>query len=260
MLVVIWYLYARNLSEIHHNYDFRLNPNFPYDSAVIPHVLKKVIVQWLPELYINYAEFVLFCVGVYIITKRRFINLKNFIMLYLSSFVLYAIAFLPMFEYHDYYAIPALPMLIVLTTVGFAHLVSQSQLKRWVGIFTLTLLVLLPILGAVRSLSRFEKASRPWDLLTIEQHLNQVIPDKQALIIAAGDDSPNIYLYFMHRKGWAVGNILSESELLNMKRNGAKYLVSSSRNLESQENVLKHLRHISDYGNFRVFAIEDTLQ
>jgi len=257
VIVSIWYLYARYLSMTYHNFDFRLNSNFPYELAVIPKVLKKVFVQWLPELYLNYAEFTFFCVGVYVVVKGRYKNAKRFVLLYLSLFVLYFVTFLPMFEIHDYYAIPALPMLIVLTTVGFIHLVNQSEFKRWVRNFTLIMIFIMPILGSIRSLSRFEGAERPWDLMTIEQHLNKVVPDNQSLIIAAGDNSPSTYLYFMHRKGWPVADKLEEDQLIEMKNNGAKYLVSSSRELESKENILKHLNIISEYGSFKIFALKN---
>lgn len=121
----------------------------------------------------------------------------------------------------------------------------------------MTLLAVLPVLGLVRSLSRFEGAGRPWDLMTIEQHLDEVVPQRQALIVAAGDDSPSIYLYYMHRKGWAVAEKLSENELTEMKSHGAKYFVSSSRLLEKQEDLAKHLVQISEHGSFRVFALQE---
>ncbi|MGB2867022.1 MAG: glycosyltransferase family 39 protein, partial [Bacteroidota bacterium] len=132
VLAGLWYLYARYLSDTYHNYDFRLNANFPYPLDVVLPVLKKVFVQWLPELFINYAEFVFFCVGIFILTRGTVMPVGRFVLLYLSVFALYAIAFLPMFEIHDYYAIPALPMLVVLTTVGFAHLVTRSEFLLWV--------------------------------------------------------------------------------------------------------------------------------
>ena len=85
-----------------------------------------------------------------------------------------------------------------------------------------------------------------------------VLPNKQILIIAAGDDSPSIYLYFMHRKGWAVGDKISEDQLLEMLQKGAAYLISSSRSLESTAEIKKHLSFVSTYGTFRIFALPET--
>lgn len=42
-IVVLWYLYARYLSEVHHNYDFRLESNFPYSLTLVPHATEKSI-------------------------------------------------------------------------------------------------------------------------------------------------------------------------------------------------------------------------
>jgi hypothetical protein len=95
-------------------------------------------------------------------------------------------------------------------------------------------------------------------LFTIENRLDTIIPNKQNLIIAAGDDSPSIYLYFMHRKGWAVDKMITEEQLLDMRQKGATFLVSSSRSLESPAEIKKHLSFISEYGSFNVFALRDT--
>jgi 4-amino-4-deoxy-L-arabinose transferase-like glycosyltransferase len=256
-LIVAWYLYARFLSSTYHNFDFRLVSNFPYPFSTIPIVLRKVFVQWLPELYINYPLFIFFCVGAYVLVKEKERNVTEFMLLYSIPFLAYAVMFLPMFEIHDYYAIPALPMTVLLTTVGFERMLRRSESKRWIWRLTLAILLIMPIVGSVRSLSRFESADRPHDLLTIEDHLDRVIPDRNSLIIAAGDVSPSIYLYFMHRKGWPVGEDLKENQLIDWERNGAQYLVSSSRELESRPDIAKHLLSLSEYGRFRIYALRD---
>jgi 4-amino-4-deoxy-L-arabinose transferase-like glycosyltransferase len=256
-IVGAWYLYARFLSDMYHNYDFRLHSNFPYAISLIPDVLKKVFVQWLPELYMNYAQFIFFCVGVYYFKTKSSKSIHQFILLYGLTFLVYMTAFLPMFEIHDYYALPALPLLILLATEGFRHMVDWSESNRWTGRLVMILLLALPILGSIRSLSRFEGAGRPRDLMTIESHLDNVIPDKSDRIIAAGDDSPSIYLYFMHRKGWPLAEELTENQLLEMMNLGATHLVSSSRLLESKSFIAKHLVPLSEYGMFRVFALKD---
>jgi 4-amino-4-deoxy-L-arabinose transferase-like glycosyltransferase len=258
VIVGVWYFYARYLSNTYHNFDFRLNSNFPYDPYVAFSVLKKVFIQWLPELYINYAQFILFCVGIYYLRRINNKTVQYFLLFYTLGYLAYMAVFLPMFQIHDYYAIPAIPLLIVLVTSGFQWMLEQSETRLWAGRLTILLLMLVPVLGSVRALSRFEGAEKPWDLFTIENHLNMVLPNKQILIIAAGDDSPSIYLYFMHRKGWAVGDKISEDQLLEMLQKGAAYLISSSRSLESTAEIKKHLSFVSTYGTFRIFALPET--
>ncbi len=255
--VLTWYLYARYLSNTFGNTDFLLQPKFPYPFSVIPQILRKVIVQWLPELYINYAEFIFFSIGIYFLMKNydNYKSVKKFISIYLGAFILYFIAFLPMFEYHDYYAIPILPVLIIICTIGFEKVLEISYSKKLVYWFVLILLIIMPILGSVRALSRFERASKPYDLFTIEKHLDKVIPDKRDLIIAIGDDSPSIYLYFMHRKGWAIGNKITMEQLDILKSKGAKYIVSST-NISETPEILENIQLISNYGQFKIYVIK----
>src|SRR5258706_4103774 len=57
--VAAWYLWARHLSEVHHNHDFMLASKLPYPIAIVPGVARKVLMQWLPEVYSSYPQFVL---------------------------------------------------------------------------------------------------------------------------------------------------------------------------------------------------------
>ena len=257
VIVLLWYLYARYLSEVHHNFDFRLEPNFPYSAALIPQVLKKVFVQWLPELYINYPAFILFLVGCYALGRTSSSATKTFLWLYLLPFAAYFVFFLPMFDIHDYYAMPVLPALVVISVLGLKTVSEYAQQKRWVAGMAIGLLVIVPIVGSVRALSRFEGATIDEDLMAIEHCLDKALPDKQALVIAANDDSPSIYLYFMHRKGWHATASTSTKEFQRMIQDGARYLICDSRNLEAREDIRPHITEIATCGRFNIFTLKE---
>ncbi len=256
-LVAAWYLYARYLSEVHHNTDFRLESNFPYSPSLIPHILRKVFVQWLPELYINYPAFVFFLLGCVALGRVENKEVRTLLWLYLIPFAVYFVFFLPMFDIHDYYAIPLLPVLVVITVLGLKRIPDHSKTMRWVPGVAVTLLLIVPVVGSVRSLSRFEGAYIDPDLMASEQALDNAIPDRKALVIAAHDDSPSIYLYFMHRKGWHATDAVSASDFRQMIRDGAKYLVSDSRTLEERLDVRDHLTEVSSFGRFKIFRLKD---
>jgi hypothetical protein len=254
-VVLVWYLYARYLSEFHHNYDFRLESNFPYSISVVPHVLKKVIVQWLPELYINYPAFVFFIAGCIAVGRTEGASLRTFLALYLVPFAVYFVFFLPMFDIHDYYAIPLLPVLVIVTVQGLKTVRDVSVSRRWVPGIAVGLLALVPVIGSVRALSRFEGASIDGALMASEQCLDNVIPDRKALVIAASDISPSIYLYFMHRKGWHATDSVATADFQQMIQDGAQYLISDSRRLEGREGIREHLTEVSPCGRFNVFKL-----
>lgn len=79
--IAVWYLYARHLSSVHQNYDFSLAFIFPSNFNSFLETVNRVFVQWLPELYINYAEFILFILGLFVIWKQKsqFLDLKTFL-------------------------------------------------------------------------------------------------------------------------------------------------------------------------------------
>jgi len=252
-VVAAWVLFARHLSEVHHNNDFILAANLPSEFSAALQVLKKIFTAWLPELYINYAEFAFLVVGVSALAKFGHRQVIRFASIYAMALMGFIYLQLPMFEIHDYYMLPSLPLLITLVVLGFDRLVRLSATRTWIGVLTLVLLIAVPIIGTFRALPRFSRATVREGLLLIDDHLDRVIPDRSALIIAASDRSPSIYLYFMHRKGWSTTEDVADEALLEMIDSGAEYLVSDSRKLEERSGIRRHLTMLSSFGDFNIF-------
>jgi len=250
--VGVWYLYAQHLSELHHNFDFKLSVSFPYSLSIVPEVAKRVFIQWLPELYVNYAEFIFVIIGVFAL-RRSNTFLKGFLALYLAGLAVFMVAMFPMLEMHDYYMIPALPLLVTIATVGIRDACEWSTRSKSRSFLILLLLLLVPIVGSIRALSRFEGATIEPEMLTIERYLDAVVPDRRRLVIAASDSSPSIYLYFMHRKGWSVTEGISAGAFEDLIRRGARYLVSDSRLLDQRPEIAKDLVLMSTVGKFKIF-------
>ena len=76
--------------------------------------------------------------------------------------------------------------------------------------FLIALIVTVPILGSVRALERYERGLRdtPYEQITLEAHLLQVIPDKDALVMIT-DESKSIKLYYANRNGWNIPENIS---------------------------------------------------
>ncbi|MCI0706428.1 MAG: glycosyltransferase family 39 protein [Ignavibacteriae bacterium] len=250
-----WYMYARYLSDIHQNYGFRLYAEFPFPLSVIPHVANRVFVQYLPELYVNYAEFIFVVVGVVTAIRSRGSDLNRFLLLYAGGTALFMVSMFPMFVEQDYYMMPVIPLLIFLATLGLKRAWNWALEKPARVRLIVFLLVLVPILGSIRALSRFEGATIDHELMAMEQHLNVIVPDRTALLVAASNRSPSIYLYYMHRKGWPATDQLPTDTLRSYVKKGAQYLVSDSRVLEERVRPEIRLDSLVSFGRFTVFRL-----
>jgi 4-amino-4-deoxy-L-arabinose transferase-like glycosyltransferase len=255
-----WYAYARYLSNTYNNYDFLLGWKLPYDLHTALYCTKKMLIVWLPEMYLNYGAFILFMVGIYSLCKtaKKTKTLSLFLSTVGIGLLCFIIVMLPMLDVHDYYMIPSLPFLLTISVTGAMFLIEKYERENSSKVSKILLYILIicvPILGGFRGLSRFVNGLKtaPNDLLTIEPALNTIIPDNQALVIATDDVSPSILLYYFHRKGWSAQENISSGRIFEMHEQGAKYLISNSRALESRPEIHAKIDSIGSYERFRVF-------
>jgi hypothetical protein len=253
-----WYLHARSLSLAAANHDFKLQSAFPYPLSTVPRLLKVVFLQWLPEFYLTYGAFVLFVIGLALLVRGRGLREEGSPMyeaLYASGSLAFIAAELPMLDVHDYYLIPVLPLLIMVALHGWRWLTRAGASPRQHAV-ALALLAAVLVLGPVRGLSRFSKDPPRPDLLTLEACLDRVVPDRLTRIVAAADKSPSIYLYFMHRKGWSVTESIGPADFERMVREGAGYLVSDSRRLETRPEIGAYLgEERGQCNSFRIYPL-----
>ena len=253
--VIAWYAWARHLSAANHNFDFMLSSKLPYPLALVPGVARKVLLQWLPEVYVSYPQFMLALLGVEVLWRRDEKGLRALFAAYGLGLLAYAVAVLPMLDMHDYFMTPMVAPLLVLVLLGLhrlAGLARNLRAARW----ALALLVIAAaVVGPWRALTRFGRSQPNRDLLAMEKRLPALIPYPKALVVAASDRSPSIYLYYMHRKGWSVREDVQTDTLRSMVARGAHFLVSDSRALESRADIQSLLIPAGSVGGFNVFRL-----
>ena len=259
VVIAAWYLYARHLSNVHQNYDFSLAFIFPPDFNSFLETAKRVFIQWLPELYINYSEFILFVLGLFVIWKYKsqFTNLKLFFKYFALGVLLFMLVRFPLLLEHDYYMVPSLPLLIGISTIGIYFIrekISQSKYYKFWLCLSLAIIITIPILGTVRAFERFERGLKdtPHEQLTLETHLSQAIPYKDALIMIT-DESKSIKLYYANRKGWNIPINISVETFNDIISNGAKYLISDSRTFENRKGIRNRIHLLSSYYSFNIY-------
>ncbi len=74
--------------------------------------------------------------------------------------------------------------------IGFERLCASAGARGVLAV----VLGACAIVGPWRGQSRLESAQPDVELISMKMHPRQVIPERDALIVAAGDPSPSIYL------------------------------------------------------------------
>jgi hypothetical protein len=252
--VLAWYAWARYLATQGPEL-FLLRWMFPYSLRLIPELGGKVLFQWLPEMAVSYPEAALVALGVWQLARTDPLALRAPVLAYTGGVVLFLTAMLPQLRVHDYYLMPALPLLVLLATLGVAWLDEARRAERAGARAALAVVAMAcAIVGPARGLSRLEGAHPDAELVAMEGHLGHVIPEPDALVVAANDSTGCIYLYFMHRKGWTL--LEDEPQRLpGLIARGARYLISDSRALEGRPEVAPLLVPLSTHGRFKVFRL-----
>jgi hypothetical protein len=255
LAVLAWYAWARHLSDVHHNHDFLLATKLPYDPAIVPGIARKVLLQWLPEMYVSYPQFALALLGAFSLRRAAAPGLGAFAIAFTAGLVAYGAAELPMLEMHDYFMMPVVALLLVLVLAGLHRLAAAAPGHPAARVALAALLLASAVVGPWRALSRFARAHPRADLAAVEARLPALAPDRTQLVIVASDPSPSIDLYGIHRKGWSVTADVEPDSLRSMIAQGARWLVSDSRALEERPAVRPLIDSVGSVGAFRVFRL-----
>jgi hypothetical protein len=260
-IIATWYLFARHLSTSNGSTEFLLAIRPLAGASRLFKIAHRVFLQWLPEMYINYAEFIFMIIGIYalIIERSMFVHFRLFLYWYGGGVLIYMFSMFSMLGEHDYYMIPSLPILVGVATIGIYSLkqrIYESHKKKWWKPVFIVLLVAIPVFGYARGFSRLNKGMK-WlshEQMTLAEHLRNSNLDQEALVIIT-DDSPSVHLYYARRKGWWITENVSVGEFNRMIDDGAKYLISDSRILETRGEIMRHAVHLMNYGSFNIYEL-----
>ncbi len=160
--------------------------------------------------------------------------------------------------FHDYYLLPMVPFLAIAIAAGGSHLLQQ---RRWalVGWMALILLLGAPLMTYRRIHPRWQpdQAEFNRDLAIYQSALRVAVPD-DALVVAGPDVSHNIFLYYIHKKGWTwdANQPLDASKLQAWRDAGAKYFYCDDRNVDGHPAIQALLGPpIGSWGTVRVYAL-----
>ncbi len=235
-----------------------LGNDLPF-SAILK-FMQFIFFSTLPELLLNYGSVLFFLAGFYFLFRNKAYRNEKFSLILVVSILVLAYY---LFEAntirtgHDYYLFPFLPLLFMLVAYGAYNLCLLHTVTKYL---TFTLLMLLPLLAYLRIQGRWDYRNVQGfkkDLLVYKDELRNIVP-KESLVVAGNDDSHFIFLYFIDKKGWGFDwDYLPASSLKLMIEKGAQYLYSTSRIIESNEDIKHYLDSLLiEKGSIKVFRLK----
>ncbi len=258
-ITISWYLFAVARIEKSGLNDFGILFNPETDFAEALQIISSNLISDLPESILNFSTFVFFLFSLFILFKKKRINklIGIPILVWSGILVIYHLIELGQMKHHDYYMMPYLPVLCILSAHG-AYWMLESRLVS----FAFFLLFLQPILAGIRIIpARFlsEEKGAGSILQNMESlsRLKKAVPDS-SLCVVGPDNSRCIFFYFLHKKGFGFGDqIITGNELKEYRKKGARYLYSSSRDWINKPDISNLLgQKLAQEGDIQVYSLK----
>lgn len=195
--------------------------------------LQHNFVSTLPELFINYSALVLFAAGVFFIFRKKVVAKRGLTLYFFAG--LAAVIFYTLFELnmiakvHDYYLFPYLPFLFLIVLFGFREL--RAGQNKFMKVLAVVCVVCMPVTAFLRCNTRWNLESPGFNSTFLEKkdELRKLIPER-AICLTGNDDSENINLYYLDRKGYAFWEDKIDSAMISgYVKKGVQYLVSDAQ-------------------------------
>lgn len=272
ILLFAWYLYARHYNTIHNGGNFLIGvmPIWNMDGEQIRLTLDAIRehIKWdyfrLETLVFLAAAWLILLV--FYPKNRRLINQ---LLLFLSAgFVSFIILFFEALKDHDYYVIN-LYILFPVVLLGLFFLLKDNLPKIYCSILLRVLLVafLFHNIDFTRrrisgryspdSFMNREYATRLHYYREIGPYLDSLGIGKNDRVISISDNSINITLYLMNRKGWTNYNIENDSSrMAEHIGQGACYILSHEE--VQNESLLPFFRNpAGEFHGIRIYDVRD---
>ncbi|AHJ99553.1 ArnT family glycosyltransferase [Hymenobacter swuensis] len=262
---IAWYAYALHLIKESGLTDFGLEVRSATSLATALDILKDNVVSDTPELLLNFASFGLLLLGLMALVRER--KWRNFwflpILVWVLALVVYHLLELRQMDYHQYYMLPHVPILLLLAVLGAGWLYRQPG--RWAGLLLALLLLAQPVLAFVRiAPPRWMRGPRdiaPEFYYEASRHQLRTAAPDSALCIVGPDESGCIYFYFLHKKGFGFSDrnelfapdSIGQPYLSRCLQRGARFLYTDDSMLVTDPRLRQYNgRVVQKTGRFRV--------
>jgi 4-amino-4-deoxy-L-arabinose transferase-like glycosyltransferase len=218
-IVAAWFIQARAISSRSLNPEyFYLGGNWQEIAASLQTAAfyQNVFLTWLWELAIGLPLVIFFLIGV--VQAER--PLRSLFLWWAGAcFLSFFATARHMATPHDYYMLPLVPPLALMTGFGIDRLAAREG-KWWRGL-TAVLLLAAPVVTIARTSHHY---GMPYNFAAGRSFVRKVIPEGE--LVVALDWIPGYLLYRTGHKGWRIGGDDTKT-LTEAVQAGAQYLAVS---------------------------------
>ncbi|MCB9229504.1 MAG: glycosyltransferase family 39 protein [Deltaproteobacteria bacterium] len=204
-----------------------LGPEWIRSFSHFVEVSRSAIGLWFTELTLGHVGMLFFLIGIFlslrILKKKGEITLNRlFWLLWGLSASIFSLFFFPLYQLHAYYQTHILLPACYLAAMG---LEAALMHQRWRKI-AVVLICVAPVCTAFRIIPRWiSHKNVPDALLSHSETFRQQIPQDE-LVLIMGDSTPNVFLYYLERKGLVLKHFEgSSAEISALYGKGFRWLL-----------------------------------
>ncbi len=243
VIAALWYfIWVPYLQDTYHYYLFFPKGIIEGIQEIIP-----LIPDYLKKFYFSalhsYIAFIMFLTGLYYFIKGDNKIAKYGIGIISIVFFVFTLKTGAVFPLHNYYVIPYVPVMALITSVFISKIPKRYQ-------YILLLIISIEAIGNQQH-DFFIKNSELYKL-ELDNITKEVIPKNKLIIINGGESAQSIY--FSHRKGWTINNqqALNRRYIDSLSNIGAEYLIIDKNRLENIELNYKILYSDTNYSIYKL--------
>lgn len=242
---VAWRIWMRQYPEGIPNYVFLINEGgIRFKGAFF----RWLIAERLAKLILTAAGFSLFILGLIRKPQNRE---KLFYLSYLFSVIVYFSYFASGNVRHDYYQIPAIPILSIYMAIGTKTLLDLKSnfINRAVAPLVALFLISFMFVFGFYEIRGYYWINRP-QIVEAGIAVDRLLPKDATIVAPYGGDAA--FLYQTNRRGYPI----TDRSLEKFIDNGTKYLVSVEVNDAGIQNLVKNCKVIEQTPNYVIVEME----
>lgn len=240
IIVFIWYSYANHYNSIHNSGNFLIGVLPIWEMSELS--IQKTLLAIKDHIKWDYLRaetffFSVFTVIIGLLFTRNNKHLKQFLFFMMAGVISFCILFFGALKDHDYYTVNLFVILPFIFLVGI-KLINQ----KYPGFSSSLLFKVILLAFLIHNLDfarrriegRYNPNERKTDdfspvmihFETIEPYLDSLGVGTNDKVISLSDESINVSLYLMNRRGWTNYNVDSLPEFISkFKGLGARYIL-----------------------------------
>ncbi len=244
-IVFTWYFYWVPYLVKTYNYELFYTKTLSEGLKEIQPLWKEYIEQFYRTAFRSYVALVFMILGIVIITKSEWRNLKIGIILISGVFFLFTLKTGAVFPLHSYYIIPFVPIMALIAGYGIDKIPYKYQAL---------ILIVISIESIANQHHDFIIKDSEKYKLKLEKSVARFIKPTDLIVINAGPNPQEIY--FTHRKGWSLeNNFFSHKSLDSLSELGASFVIINKA--RGTESITFYPKVFSDT-NYEIYEIKNS--